>query len=390
MAESSLLRRAPADAEDIVADLLRTALDARASDLHFVPQEEALLIRIRVDGVVHDLREIRAADALTTVSRIKVLAGLDVADHQKAQDGRFTFDAVDVRVTVLPTVWGEGLLLRLLQTIGTPPSLTELGLSNAMQMTFERIITKPNGLLLVSGPTGAGKSTTLYAALADINRPGVNTVTVEDPVEYRLPRAFQIQVNEKRGLSFPTALRSILRSDPDIVMVGEIRDAVTAQLAVEASLSGHFVLSTLHSDDAPRTLTRLVEMNIAPYLVTTSVTAVLAQRLVRKLCPVCSEAYAPAAAELEQLGYPTEATGTITLYNARGCELCTKGYTGRTGVFQLLTMSAGVARAVTHEHSHGAIVAAATADGMETLWADGLRKAEAGLTTVSELRRVLA
>jgi type IV pilus assembly protein PilB len=390
MAEPSLLRRTPADAEDIVADLLRTALDAGASDLHFVPQEEELLVRIRVDGVVHDLREIRAADALTTVSRIKVLASLDVADHQKAQDGRFTFDAVDVRVTVLPTVWGEGLLLRLLHTIGTPPSLTELGLSNAMQMTFERIITKPNGLLLVSGPTGAGKSTTLYAALADINRPGVNTVTVEDPVEYRLPRAFQIQVNEKRGLSFPTALRSILRSDPDIVMVGEIRDAVTAQLAVEASLSGHFVLSTLHSDDAPRTLTRLVEMNIAPYLVTTSVTAVLAQRLVRKLCPHCSEAYTPGAAELDQLGYPAEAVGTISLYNARGCELCTKGYFGRTGVFQLLTMSAGVARAVTQEHSHDAVVAAATADGMETLWSDGLRKAQTGLTTVSELRRVLA
>ena len=349
-----------------------------------------MLVRMRVDGVVHDVQELRAAEALTTVSRIKVLAGLDVADHQKAQDGRFTFDDIDVRVTVLPTVWGEGLLLRLLKTIGTPPSLTELGLTNAMQMTFERIITKPNGLLLVSGPTGAGKSTTLYAALADINRPDVNTVTVEDPVEYRLPRAFQIQINEKRGLSFPTALRSILRSDPDIVMVGEIRDAVTAQLAVEASLSGHLVLSTLHSDDAPRTLTRLVEMNIAPYLVTTSVTAVLAQRLVRKLCPHCKTSYAPATAELEQLGYPPDAAGSITLFNARGCDQCTKGYAGRTGVFQLLTMGPGVARAVTHDHSHEAIVAAATADGMETLWADGLRKAEAGLTTVSELRRVLA
>jgi type IV pilus assembly protein PilB len=390
MLETPLLRGAAAPRGDIVSHVLDSALTAGASDIHFLPQDDGLLVRIRVDGVVHDLQEIREAAAMTTVSRIKVLAHLDVADHQKAQDGRFTYDGVDVRATVLPTVSGEGLLLRLLRREAKPPSLTELGLSNTMQMTFERIISKPSGLLLVSGPTGAGKSTTLYAALSDIHRPEVNTVTVEDPVEYRLPRAFQIQVNEKRGLSFSTALRTILRSDPDIVMVGEIRDAVTAQLVVEASLSGHFVLSTLHSEDAPRTLTRLSELNIAPYLLTLSVTAVLAQRLARMLCPDCREAYEPGRSELEQLGYPAGAEGTLTLYRPHGCGSCTRGYRGRTGIFQLMPMSETIAHAVTHGQSHEAVLAAATADGMETLWADGLRKAEAGVTSISELRRVLA
>jgi type IV pilus assembly protein PilB len=285
---------------------------------------------------------------------------------------------------VLPTVVGEGLVLRLLPTAATPPTLTELGLSNAMQMDFERVIGKPNGMLLVSGPTGAGKSTTIHAALVDMNRPGVNTVTVEDPVEYRLLRAFQVQVSEKRGLSFPTALRTILRADPDILMVGEIRDDVTAQLAIDAALSGHFVLSTLHSDDSVRTITRLSEMGVARYLITTAVTAVLAQRLARRLCPNCREAYEPVQAEREQLGFDAS-----VLYRAHGCAQCTKGYRGRVGIFELLLMTPAIAHAVAAGQHDDDIRLAATAAGTDTLWLDGLRKAEAGLTTVSELRRLL-
>jgi type IV pilus assembly protein PilB len=384
MSDAFLLEAPPEDAPRLVADLLRRALAAGASDLHLLPQEDGLLARIRVDGVLHDLDHVAAASAAKAVSRLKVIAGLDVADHQKAQDGRFSFVDVDVRVVVLPTVAGEGLVLRLLQTAATPPTLTELGLSKAMQMDFERVIGKPNGLLLVSGPTGAGKSTTIHAALVDMNRPGVNTVTVEDPVEYRLPRAFQVQVSEKRGLTFPTALRTILRADPDILMVGEIRDDVTAQLAIDAALAGHFVLSTLHSDDSVRTLTRLSEMGVARYLITTAVTAVLAQRLARRLCPHCREAYEPAEAEREQLGFDPH-----VLYRAHGCAECTKGYRGRVGIFELMLMTPELAVAITEDRQGDGIRRAAAAAGTDSLWLDGLHKAEAGLTTVSELRRVL-
>jgi type IV pilus assembly protein PilB len=243
--ELPLLRIARSDSVDAVSDFIRRAVDAGASDLHFLPQETGLLVRMRVDGVLHDLEHVSESSAGSTVSRLKVLSQLDIADHQSAQDGRFSLDDLDVRVRLLPTVTGEGVILRLLRTEDRPPSLTQLGLSFEMQIGLERVISQPNGLLLVAGPTGAGKSTTLYAALTDVNRPEVNTVTVGDPVEYRVPRAYQVQGNEKRGLTFPTALRSILRSDPDIIMVGEIRDEVTAQLVIQASLSGHFVLSTI-------------------------------------------------------------------------------------------------------------------------------------------------
>ena len=386
MTELPLLRVARADSVDAVTDLVRRAVDAGASDLHFLPQETGLLVRMRVDGVLHDLEHVSESSAGSTVSRLKVLSQLDIADHQSAQDGRFSLDDLDVRVSVLPTVTGEGVILRLLRTEDRPPSLTQLGLSFEMQMGLERVISQPNGLLLVAGPTGAGKSTTLYAALTDVNRPEVNTVTVEDPVEYRVPRAYQVQVNEKRGLTFPTALRSILRSDPDIIMVGEIRDEITAQLVIQASLSGHFVLSTIHGDDAPRTLTRLAEMGIAPYLISTAVSAVLAQRLTRKLCEHCREEYEPAEAELTQLGL--EAAGPLSLYRPHGCSACTRGYRGRIGVFQLLTMSEEIALAVSVEQTSAAIGAAAAKNGMQTLWSDGLAKARAGLTTVQELRRV--
>jgi type IV pilus assembly protein PilB len=390
MADAQLLLEGRSGAVEIVDRLVRRAAAAGASDLHFVPQPDGMLVRIRVDGVLHDADRVSSTVGTTLAARIKVMARLDVADREKAQDGRFATDNLDIRVSVLPTVLGEGLILRLLRTDAMPPSLTNLGLDNEMQMNLERILSRPHGLLVVAGPTGAGKSTTLYAALDDVNSPEVNIVTVEDPVEYRVERAYQVQVNEKRGLTFPTALRSILRSDPDIIMVGEIRDSETAQLVLEASLSGHLVLSTLHSDDSPRALTRLAELGAATHLLSSAVTAILSQRLARRLCPVCREAYTPAPTELDLLGWDTSTEpDEVNLYRARGCEECMRGYAGRIGIFQLMLMSDDISAALRQSGAHTAADAAATRGGMRTLWEDGARKVQAGLTSFEELRRVV-
>ena len=270
----------------LVNSIILQAAEDGASDLHFDPQDDALVVRLRVDGVLHEVQRIpkRLAPGVTT--RLKVLAKLDIAERRKPQDGRISLNAkaagrmLDIRVAVLPTVEGEGVVMRLLDKSKRPPTLAELGLSDEMRAMFEEIIEKPTGALLVTGPTGSGKSTTLYASLAEISRPEINVITVEDPVEYRLAGLNQVQVNNKAGLTFANALRSILRSDPDVVMVGEIRDAETAKISIEAALTGHFVLSTLHTNDAPSALTRLNEMGVEPFLTGSAVTAVLAQRLV--------------------------------------------------------------------------------------------------------------
>jgi type II secretory ATPase GspE/PulE/Tfp pilus assembly ATPase PilB-like protein len=328
---------------------------------------------------------------------VKVLAGLDIAEHRRPQDGRIAFDRpgggepLDVRVSLLPTVEGEGAVLRLLERSRRPPTLTEIGLPNAHQMRLERLIQNARGALLVTGPTGSGKSTTVYAALADVRTPDVNVVTVEDPVELRLPGAYQVEVNPRADVTFARALRSVLRSDPDVVMVGEIRDAETAAIAVQAALTGHFVLSTLHTSDAPGALVRLTDMGVEPYLTASAVTAVLAQRLARRLCEHCREAYEPDAAELVRLGFPAGAVERLpdTLYRPRGCDACHRGYRGRTGIFQLLVLDDEL-RALAGERAPAArIAAAAEASGMESLLADGLRKAGEGITSLQELRRAL-
>ncbi len=383
----------------LVNSIILQAAEDGASDLHFDPQEDALVVRLRIDGVLHEVQRIpkRLAPGVTT--RLKVLAKLDIAERRKPQDGRISLNAkaagrlLDIRVAVLPTVEGEGVVMRLLDKSRRAPTLTELGLSDEMRAQFEEIIQKPTGALLVTGPTGSGKSTTLYAALTEMNRPEINIITVEDPVEYRLQGLNQIQVNPKAGLTFASSLRSILRSDPDVVMVGEIRDVETAKISIEAALTGHFVLSTLHTNDAPAALTRLNEMGVEPFLTGSAVTAVLAQRLVRKLCTHCCEMYMATQQEMLDARFTPEqaaAADGVGLYRKRGCPRCNQtGYKGRIGVYQLMIMSETLSRLASQHASREEIERAAMEDGMKMLWDDGLTKVTSGLTSLEELARVI-
>jgi type IV pilus assembly protein PilB len=327
-----------------------------------------------------------------------VLAKLDIAERRKPQDGRISLNAaaagrmLDVRVATLPTVEGESVVMRLLDKSKKPPTLEALGLSVDMQAKLSELVMRPTGALLVTGPTGSGKSTTLYAALSQINRPEINIITVEDPVEYRLAGINQVQINPRAGLTFASALRSILRSDPDVVMVGEVRDGETAKMAIEAALTGHFVLSTLHTNDAPGALTRLNEMGVEPFLVGAAVTGVLAQRLARKLCTHCCEMYTPSVDELIRARVSPDvaaASDGMAFYRKRGCPRCNQsGYKGRIGVYQLLTMSEQLESLAVQKASREDLERAALSEGMRTLWDDGLAKVAAGLTSVEELARV--
>jgi type IV pilus assembly protein PilB len=383
----------------LVNSIILQAAEDGASDLHFDSQEDSLVVRLRVDGVLHEVQRIpkRLAPGVTT--RLKVLAKLDIAERRKPQDGRISLNAkaagrlLDIRVAVLPTVEGEGVVMRLLDKSKRPPTLADLGLSDDMRAVFEEIVKKPTGALLVTGPTGSGKSTTLYASLNAMNRPEVNIITVEDPVEYRLMGLNQVQVNPRAGLTFSSALRSILRSDPDVVMVGEIRDVETAKMAIEAALTGHFVLSTLHTNDAPSALTRLNEMGVEPFLTGSAVTAVLAQRLARRLCTHCCEMYMPSREEMIDARFPPEqvaAADGVGLYRKRGCPRCNQtGYKGRTGIYQLMVMTEELGRLAAQHASREELEREAMAGGMKSLWDDGLAKVTSGLTSLEELARVL-
>jgi type IV pilus assembly protein PilB len=297
---------------------------------------------------------------------------------------------LDVRVATLPTVEGEAVVMRLLDKSKKPPTLEEVGLGTAMQELLRELIQQPTGALLVTGPTGSGKSTTLFAAMTEINRPEIKAITVEDPVEYRLPGLNQVQINTRAGLTFATALRSILRSDPDVVMVGEIRDVETAKISIEAALTGHFVLSTLHTNDAPSALSRLNEMGVEPFLTGAAVTGVLAQRLARRLCEHCKELYVPTKEELFAARIPEELRhGKTELFRRNGCVRCRQtGYTGRIGVFQLLTMDEELSGLAARKASHEELERAAMSSGMTTIWADGIEKVVAGMTSLEELARV--
>jgi type IV pilus assembly protein PilB len=383
----------------LVNSIILQAAEDGASDLHFDPQDDWLVVRFRVDGVLQEIQRIpkRLAPGVTT--RLKVLAKLDIAERRKPQDGRISLNAkaagrlLDIRVAVLPTVEGEGVVMRLLDKSKRPPTLSELGLSDEMRDTFEEIVKKPTGALLVTGPTGSGKSTTLYASLNEINRPEINIITVEDPVEYRLAGLNQVQVNPRAGMTFSAALRSILRSDPDVVMVGEIRDVETAKMAIEAALTGHFVLSTLHTNDAPSALTRLNEMGVEPFLTGSAVTAVLAQRLARKLCTHCCEMYMATREEMLEARFTAEQAASadgVALYRKRGCPRCNQtGYKGRIGIYQLMVMNEDVSRLAAQHASRDELERAALESGMNTLWDDGLSKVVSGLTSLEELARVL-
>jgi type IV pilus assembly protein PilB len=382
----------------LVNSVLFQAAEDGASDVHFEPQEDALVVRFRIDGVLNEMQRIpkRLIPGVTT--RLKVLAKMDIAERRKPQDGRISLNAatagrmLDIRVATLPTVEGEKLVMRLLDKSRRPPTLTELGLSEEMRDQLSRLVTRPNGALLVTGPTGAGKSTTLFACLSQINRPEINIITVEDPVEYRMSGVNQVQINNRAGMTFAAALRSILRSDPDVVMVGEIRDGETAKISIEAALTGHLVLSSLHTNDAPSALTRLNEMGVEPFLTGAAVSGVLAQRLARKLCTHCCEMYSPSVDELIAARVSPDIAASVdgmAFYRKRGCPRCNQtGYRGRIGIFQLLEMTEELASLAAAKAQREEIERAALATGMRTIWDDGLAKVAAGLTSVEELARV--
>jgi type IV pilus assembly protein PilB len=384
----------------LVNSIIFQAAEDGASDVHFAPQEDGLVVRLRIDGVLHELQRVPRRMASGVTTRLKVLAKLDIAERRKPQDGRMSLNAkaagrlLDVRVATLPTVDGESVVLRLMDKSRRPPTLEELGFSESMRAQLMEVLQRPTGALLSTGPTGSGKSTTLYAALAQISRPEINVVTVEDPVEYRLPGLNQVQINARAGLTFATALRSILRSDPDVVMVGEIRDGETAKISIEAALTGHFVLSTMHTNDAPSAITRLTEMGVEPFVTASALSAVLAQRLARRLCTHCCEIYRPSAEELQQARislHAAAASDGALLYRKRGCPRCAHtGYRGRVGIFQLLRMNEELESLAAKKASREELERAAMTNGMRSLWDDGLEKAMAGLTSLEELARVVA
>jgi type IV pilus assembly protein PilB len=377
-----------------VNSLIEQAIQNRASDLHLEPTEHDLRVRYRIDGVLHEVDRVPSGVQSALISRLKIMASVDITERRVPQNGRITVrldkHTVDLRLATLPTVWGEKIVLRVLDTGGIDLELRKLGFTDENYGKFAHSFTKPHGMVLVTGPTGSGKSTTLYATLSEISKPEVNIITVEDPVEYRLAGVNQVQVNHKAGLTFAAVLPAILRSDPDVVLIGEIRDRATAQLAVEAALTGHLVLSTLHTNDAPSAITRLIEMGIEPFLVGSSLDCVLAQRLARRLCEWCKEAYQPTDADLQAVHWPLEdLKAPETLWRPVGCRSCGQtGYRGRLAVNEVMPVSEEIERlAVTHASATD-IGRVAMANGMVTLREDGLRKTAAGHTTVEEILRV--
>src|SRR4051794_18789096 len=350
--------------------LITQAIADRASDIHIEPEERDLRVRFRIDGVLHEMMRSPKSIQAGVISRLKIMSDLDIAERRIPQDGRLSVQAsgrkVDLRVATLPTVWGEKIVMRILDNSTAMLKLSDLGFSDANYARWERSFIKPYGMLLVTGPTGSGKSTTLYSTLNIVNKPEVNVITVEDPVEYRLPGINQVQANPKAGLTFARALRSILRSDPDIVLLGEIRDHETAQIAIEAALTGHLVLSTLHTNDAPSAVNRLIEMGIEPFLVGSALDCVLAQRLARRLCSKCKEPYEPTRDSLRASRWDwPEDEDLPTLYRAVGCSNCSKtGYKGRLALHEVMAVSEEIERLAVERASADAIGSVARSQGM--------------------------
>jgi type IV pilus assembly protein PilB len=374
--------------------LITQAIQDRASDIHLEPGETERRVRFRIDGVLHEVMRSPKAIQSGVISRLKIMADINIAERRIPQDGRLSVNAhgkkVDLRVATLPTVWGEKVVMRILDNSTARLDLADLGFSPGNYDRYSKSFTKPYGMILVTGPTGSGKSTTLYATLNIVSRPEVNVITVEDPVEYRLAGINQVQTNVKAGLTFASALRSILRSDPDIVLIGEIRDHETAQIAVEASLTGHLVLSTLHTNDAPSAVTRLTEMGIEPFLVGSALDAVLAQRLARRLCSKCKEEYTPTEEALVQARFPWDGAAVPTLYRPVGCTVCSKtGYKGRLALHEVMIVSEEIERLAVEHASATVIDKVAQEEGMVTLRADGMSKVLAGITSLDEILRVV-
>ena len=375
----------------LVNSVLFQAVRQRASDIHFESFERGLVVRYRIDGVLYPVLTPPKHLQASIIARLKIMAGLNIAEKRLPQDGRFAIRTagkdVDLRVSVLPTSHGERVVLRLLEKENRLLNLSEMGFSKERLSVIQQLIQLAHGIILVTGPTGSGKTTTLYAALSQINAPDKNIITVEDPVEYQLLGVGQMQVNPKINLTFATGLRSILRQDPDVIMIGEIRDRETAEIAIHASLTGHLVFSTLHTNDAASAATRLIDMGIEPFLVASSVVAVLAQRLLRKICPDCKRPYKPNAEELARL--ELEPDSQIMLYRGAGCAACSQtGYRGRTGIFELMVLDDEVRRLIGAKADSTAIKQAAIAQGMVTLKQEGAERVVQGHTTVEEVMRI--
>lgn len=374
----------------LVNHILYQAVKRGASDIHIEPFEKELQVRYRLDGILYlELTPPKRAQAAIT-SRIKIMANLNIAEKRQPQDGRIALKiadkAIDVRVSVLPVVFGECIVMRLLDKTKTFGKISDLGLSERDLEIVSRTIERPNGIFLITGPTGSGKTSTLYSILHKLNSPEVNIVTVEDPVEYQMAGIGQVQVREKIGLTFAAALRSILRQDPDIIMIGETRDQETAQIAIQSALTGHLVLSTLHTNSAAATITRLLDMGIEPYLIASTLVAVAAQRLVRRLCPLCKQVYTPEEEILKRFGLTQSSIQKATFYRAQGCEECNQtGYKGRLALFEVMEVSNTIARLAMERADTNVIEKQARAEGMTLLFEDGLRKVMLGLTTLEEV-----
>ena len=377
----------------LVNHLFSQAVKSRASDIHVEPYQQNLQIRFRLDGVLYNILTLPRRLHAAVVSRIKVMARLNIAEKRLPQDGRIDLKIgerlVDVRVSCLPTAFGERVVLRLLEKSGKLLSMEEIGLSRGALGEMKRLLRISHGIVLVTGPTGSGKTTTLYAALSHINSPDKNILTIEDPIEYQIDGIGQMQVNPKINLTFANGLRSMVRQDPDVILVGEIRDLETAEIAIQAALTGHLVFSTLHTNDAASAVTRLIDMGIEPFLVSSAVESIVAQRLVRLVCQRCREAYEPDEAELAELGIKLTSTRKIRIYRAKGCPACLEtGYRDRTGIYEFLRMTEAIKGLVLKTSDSNQIKKAAVAQGMKTLRDDGIRKVLEGRTTVGEVLRI--
>jgi len=372
--------------------IIMQAIREKASDIHVEPEEDSLQIRFRVDGILHDQATIPKQMQAAILSRMKIMSDMNIATKRIPQDGRFRLNLeagqIDMRVSSLPTIFGENIVMRLLDTTSILIGLEKLGFDQQNLEQFKSLIVKPHGIILVTGPTGSGKTTTLYSALNSINTPDKNIITVEDPVEYQLKMIRQSQINPKAGLTFATGLRSILRQDPDVIMVGEIRDLETAEISVQSALTGHLVFSTLHTNDAPSSLTRLIDMGVEPFLISSSVIGIIAQRLVRTICPACKQSYSPSKEVIDDIGVKLP-EGNLKFYKGTGCKVCKNtGYKGRIGIFEMLLLDDKMRDLILAKTSSSQIKRIAHEAGMRTLREDGVAKVLAGVTTIDEVIRV--
>ena len=377
----------------LVNHIISQSIKARASDIHIEPYQNSFKVRYRVDGILYDLLSPPKWIQASLISRIKVMAKLNIAEKRLPQDGRLEVkigdQEIDVRVSTIPTAFGERVVLRLLNKTSSLLRMTDLGFLPDKLEQVEKLVRSPNGIILVTGPTGSGKTTTLYAVLSSINKPDINIITIEDPIEYQIQGISQIQVNPKIELTFARGLRSIVRQDPDVILIGEIRDRETADIAVQSALTGHLVFSTLHTNDSAGAITRLVDIGVEPFLISSSVIAVAAQRLIRVLCPHCKEPYTPDRMALESLGISPELAKGHTFYKATGCANCFQtGYSGRIGIFEIMPMTPGLKHLVLKNFDANQIKTEAARYGMLTLREDGIQKILNGTTTMEEVLRV--